>query len=197
MKKCILNIAFCGILICFVWIGTLIADRQRLRDELIRIHVVANSDSPRDQQLKLQVRDAVMESIQNDLKDISDIKTASDYLKEKLPAIQDVAAKTLELFGSRETVAVTLGKECFEKTDGSTLSLPAGIYESLRIVIGSGQGENWWSVLFPEVVSSEVDEMNVLSVFSSPSFYELAEAPELRFYCLDVLGRLENIFYKG
>lgn len=194
MGKCCKNLVVCLLLVCFVWMGTVLADRQKLREELIRIHVVAASDSPRDQQRKLQVRDAVMESIQNDLKNISDAESARTYLREKLPYIQSVAGQTLEALGCREPVTVSFGKERFERKKGPVVALPAGVYECLRIVIGPGQGTNWWSVLFSETVYAEEPEKHAVSVFSSPI---LPEETEIRFYCLDMLGRLENIFFRG
>lgn len=194
MGKCCKNLAICLLLACFVWAGTLLADRQKLREELIRIHVVANSDTPRDQQLKLRVRDAVMNSMRSDLKSITDAEMARAYLREKLPCIQSVAGQTLKALGCDDPVTVTLGKDAFTRRYAEGFSLPAGIYESLRIVIGAGQGENWWTVLFPETVYADGPEKHAVSVFSSPI---LPEETEVRFYCLDVLGRLENIFFGG
>lgn len=78
----------CLVLAASVWCGSLLADRQRLNDELIRFHVVANSDSEEDQSIKLQVRDAVLNSLQNDLNKIADVNEARAYLQASLPKIQ-------------------------------------------------------------------------------------------------------------
>ena len=182
----------------FVWFGTVLADRQKLRQELIRIHVVADSDTPEDQSVKLTVRDAVLSSLRSDLERISDVDKAREYLQNKLPYIQNVASRTLQALGCTDTVSVSLQRERFGRTACALYSLPAGIYESLRITIGSGQGENWWSVVFPDLVFSETEDSGILSVFAeSTGKPQKKKEPGIRFWALDALGRLENIFFAG
>ncbi len=198
MKKLCRRIFICLMIAFFVWFGTVLADRQKLREELIRIHVVANSDSPADQSIKLSVRDAVLDSMKSELANISDVETARHYLQEKLPHIQSVAAQTLEALGCKDPIQVTLQKETFKRSTNALLSLPAGIYESLRITIGSGEGENWWSVVFPNVILLENTDTGILSVFSeSVESNPGADELEIRFWLLDILGRLENYFFPG
>ena len=99
MKKLLKRIGICLVLAASVWCGSLLADRQRLNDELIRFHVVANSDSEEDQSIKLQVRDAVLASLESDLNKIADVNEARAYLQAKLPQIQAVANSVLEATG--------------------------------------------------------------------------------------------------
>ena len=198
MRKLCIRILICLSLAAFVWFGTVLADREMLRQELIRIHVVANSDSPEDQRLKLSVRDAVVDSLRSELAQISDPEAARQYLQQKLPCIQQLADRTLTALGCDAPVTVSLQKEAMEQSSNSLLSLPAGVYESLRIVIGEGQGANWWSVIFPETLSAmaaEDTEEKAAPAFSS----DAEETGELviRFYVLDLLGKLENIFFPG
>ena len=195
MRKFCVRILICLVLVGFVWFGTVLADRQKLREELIRIHVVANSNTPEDQSIKLTVRDAVVDSLRQDLQNISDVNLARDYLRDKLPCIQRVANRTLQSLGCDETVTVSLKQEAFENTCNALFSLPAGIYESLRITIGSGQGENWWSILFPEALLSGSSAQGILPVFSES--IEKGQNIEIRFWLLDVLGKIENIFIAG
>ena len=149
MKKLLKRIGICLVLAASVWCGSLLADRQRLNDELIRFHVVANSDSEEDQSIKLQVRDAVLNSLQSDLNKIADVNEARAYLQAKLPQIQAVANSVLEATGCDCEAVVTLCKEAFDTRYYDTFTLPAGIYEALRITIGEGEGHNWWCVLYP------------------------------------------------
>ena len=151
MKKLLKRIGICLVLAASVWCGSLLADRQRLNDELIRFHVVANSDSEEDQSIKLQVRDAVLNSLQNDLNKIADVNEARAYLQAKLPQIQAVANSVLEATGCDCEAVVTLCKEAFDTRYYDTFTLPAGIYEALRITIGEGEGHNWWCVLYPNL----------------------------------------------
>lgn len=198
MRKLCTRVLICLSLAVFVWFGTVLADRELLRQELIRIHVVANSDSPEDQRLKLSVRDAVVDSLRTDLAQISDAEAARQYLQQKLPCIQHTACNALALLGYDVPVTVSLQKEAMEQSSNSLLSLPAGVYESLRIVIGKGQGANWWSVIFPETIPAmaTADAVENAAPAFSPASEETGELV-IRFYVLDLLGKLENIFFSG
>lgn len=186
-----------------VWGGTLLADRQRLNEELIRLHVVANSDSREDQEVKLRVRDAVIESLEADLKSLGDVEQAKAYLQENLPKIQAVANQTLKKAGYSGDAVVSLCKEAFDTRDYDTFSLPAGIYEALRIVIGEGEGHNWWCVVFPTLCVPATTEgfADTAAGAGFPDSLTGAltgeEEYQVRFYLLDALGRMENYFFPG
>ncbi|MGM9588775.1 MAG: stage II sporulation protein R [Faecousia sp.] len=203
MRKTMGRIGICLLVAVFFWCGTLISDRQRLRQELIRLHVVANSDSPQDQARKLQVRDAVINSIQKDLESIGDVETAKAYLQEKIPYIQQVATATLASLGCEDTVAVSLCREAFDTRFYETFSLPAGVYNALRIVIGEGRGENWWCVVFPGLcipaASEGVENVAAVAGFPDALCQALTESDgyELRFGILDAMGKLETFFFEG
>ncbi|MFZ5596355.1 MAG: stage II sporulation protein R [Bacillota bacterium] len=127
--------------------------------KLIRFHVIANSDSPADQALKLRVRDNVVRAMEPVLCGVEDIETAKRLVDQNIGMMTAVAAETISSSGSHYPVKVMRGNFDFpEKTyhirDGksgetSDLTLPAGKYEAVRVVIGSGEGANWWCVLFP------------------------------------------------
>ena len=151
MKKMIKCVLVCALLTGLVWCGTVIADRERLNKELIRLHVVANSDTAEDQNLKLLVRDAVITSLRQALADVQDTQQAKEYLEENLPKLQELANKTLDAAGSTQRAVVTLCREGFPTRQYDTFSLPAGVYEALRITIGEGEGKNWWCVVFPSL----------------------------------------------
>lgn len=185
-----------------VWTGTLLLDRKKLQEELIRFHVVANSDREYDQNVKLQVRDAVLESLHTGMEDIADVDQARAYLQNHLPQIQNTVQKVLQKAGVDTDCVVTLCKETFETRQYDTFTLPAGIYEALRIVIGEGQGHNWWCVTFPAFcVPDSSEDFKTAAVgagFSDALSRALSgEDCEIRFFFLDQLGRLENIFFEG
>lgn len=202
MKKGFKALGICFLLAALVWCGTLIADRQRLSQELIRLHVVANSDSPQDQELKLRVRDAVTESLGRALADVQDVEVAKAYLQENLPKLQALANGVLEQAGSAQRAVVKLCREGFPARDYDTFSLPAGIYESLRIVIGEGEGHNWWCVVFPGLCTPETGEefSDAAAGAGFPDALTGAltgeDGYELRFFLLDKLGELEKLFKK-
>lgn len=128
--------------------------------DLIRFHVMANSDSLADQTLKLKVRDRVLEKMTPMLEGINDIEEARKVINSNLGLINTTASEVVRQYGYNYSVGVSLGQYQFpEKTyniEGGSrlwrqgqLTLPAGEYQAVRIVLGSGQGANWWCVLFP------------------------------------------------
>lgn len=187
----------------FVWCGTLLSDRNQLNEQLIRLHVVANSDSEADQNIKLKVRDAVLESMKNDLSNIADVENARAYLLNNLPKIQKAANDTLKAAGFEEEAVVKLCKETFDTRYYDTFTLPAGVYEALRITIGAGAGNNWWCVVFPSLcipaTSDEFADTAVGAGFSESLSGALSgeQKYEVRFLLLDSLGKLENILFEG
>ena len=196
MVKCVFA---CALLAAFVWCGTIIADRQRLNEELIRLHVVANSDSAEDQELKLQVRDAVITSLRQALADVQDTEQAKEYLQENLPKLQELANRTLDAAGSAQRAVVTLCREGFPTRRYDTFSLPAGIYEALRVTIGDGAGKNWWCVVFPSLCVPQTSQgfSDTAAGAGFPDALSGAltgeEPYQIRFYLLDKLGELEKI----
>ena len=195
MVKLVKRVMICFAVAALVWCGTLIADRQQLHEELIRLHVVANSDTEADQAVKLQVRDAVIKSLEEELKNVADVEQAKAYIRENLPKIQQIANQTLEAAGFDTQAVVSLCQEAFDTREYDTFSLPAGVYESLRIVIGEGQGHNWWCVVFPSLCLPVAQTAGFPDSLNSALTGE--EGYELRFYLLDAMGRLENILFQG
>jgi len=201
MKKYFRRIMVCGLIALLCWSVFLIADRRRLQTGLIRFHVVAHSDSDADQEIKRNIRDVVLESIQEDIRKIGDIKEAREYLQNHLPIIQLLVERTLHDLGFVGNATVTLCKEQFDIRHYDTFSLPAGVYESLRIVIGDGLGHNWWCVSFPGLcipaTTVEFCDTAVGAGFSEPLVQSLSgnEEYEIHFLLLNQLGKLENYLF--
>ena len=202
MRKLVRRIVLCFLLASFFWCGALIRDRQLLRQELIRFHVVAASDSGEDQAVKLRVRDAVLDSMQQELRNIGDMAQAKAYLRENLPRIRDIANRVLTQAGFPPDAAVTLCPEAFDTRVYDTFALPAGIYESLRITIGEGEGKNWWCVVFPSLCLPAAGE-DFRDAAAGAGFSEALNDTltgetgyELRFFLLDLLGKTENILFR-
>lgn len=196
------RVLFCLVLAATVWCAGILADRNRLNEELIRLHVVAASDSTEDQAIKLRVRDAVLEGLQQAMEEISDVEAAKAYLRENLPKVTALANNALKAAGYDGEAVVTFCRENFDKRIYDTFTLPAGVYESLRIVIGEGEGKNWWCVVFPEfcipAAGTEFEDVAAGAGFSDSLTGALTgeEPYEIRFFLLDLLGKLENKFFK-
>lgn len=197
--KCI---GACLLVTAAVWTWTLLRDRQYLSEELIRLHVVANSDSAYDQDVKLRVRDAILQSIYEGMADIGDMQAAKDYLQSNLSKIEEIANRTLEAAGVDSHAVVTLCRESFDIREYDTFSLPAGVYESLRVVIGDGQGKNWWCVAFPTLCMSATSKDFEDAAQTAGMEQTLSETlsgkkeRKLRFFFLDALGRAENCCFQ-
>ena len=180
-------------LVCFVYTFALIGDRQTLKNQVVRLHVVAASDSEEDQAIKLQVRDAVLESLDHS---IDNAEEAKAYLAENLDRIEDTANRVLAEAGCGDTASVTLQKENFDTRVYDTFTLPAGIYDALRITIGAGEGHNWWCVAFPSLclptTAEGFEAVAAGAGFSKELTGSLTGEYELRFYLLDLLGQFEN-----
>lgn len=196
MKKLLMSLLFCTSLAVSVFSATLLTDRQALQEELIRLHVVADSDSPEDQSRKLQVRDAVLLTIQEGMEKAGDARAAKEYLLENLPKIQTAARECLESLGCEDSVSVTLCRENFPRRLYDTFALPAGIYEALRITIGEGEGHNWWCVAFPSLcvpaVSRDMETAASEAGLPDSLTGAMTGRYQLRFYLLDLLGSWET-----
>lgn len=134
------------------------ASASALAGQVLRLHVVANSDTQEDQVLKLQVRDAVLEQADLLLEDVTDRGEAEAVLSQQLQALAEAGAAVVAGAGYDYPVSASL-EECWFPTkvyDG--FSLPAGTYRALRIVIGEGGGQNWWCVVFPPLCLASVTE---------------------------------------
>lgn len=132
-------------------------EQDDLAQKVIRLHVVANSDSEADQALKLKVRDAVLQEGSLRLTGL-DRDQAEDALTEALPELGQVAAKTVAAEGYDYPVRVTLGPDQFPTKRYADFALPAGEYTALRVELGQGQGQNWWCVVFPPLCLDAVSE---------------------------------------
>lgn len=179
----------------------LMADKAQLKNELIRMHIVANSDSEKDQAVKLQVKDAIVSYLQPIMVKFTDKEEASQYIRDHLQKIEEIANGVLKELGENKTAAVTLTQEAFDIRKYETFSLPSGIYDALRVEIGAAEGKNWWCVAFPSLCTpaagEEFADTAAASGFSDTLTKTVAEEDgyEIRFFFLDMLGRLEIFFH--
>ncbi|MCD7826106.1 MAG: stage II sporulation protein R [Clostridiaceae bacterium] len=125
--------------------------QQHIAQNIIRLHVIANSDSDKDQQLKLKVRDATIGFLQTSLKDTDQIDDARQIIKKQQNKISKTAKKVLTENGSNASVSVCLKARYFPVKQYGDLTFPAGTYQALCIEIGEAAGRNWWCVLFPSL----------------------------------------------
>lgn len=123
--------------------------QQQLAQKLVRLHIIANSDSPEDQQLKLKVRDYVIGEYGEKLEDSQSIEDTRQWLGQHLTEIKDDVQQFVRGEGEDYTVEAVLEKRYFSVKTYGAMALPKGTYETLAIDLGAAQGENWWCVLYP------------------------------------------------
>lgn len=148
----ILCIAIVGL--CF-WLDR---EQTQLADKMVRLHVLANSNSEEDQALKLRVRDRVLTVVEPWLDEQPDITAVQTVLQDKAAEIEQAAETVVKEAGYSYDVNVSLENIWFNTREYDGFSLPSGKYDSLRVVIGEGGGKNWWCVVFPPLCLASASE---------------------------------------
>ena len=153
MKKIlILILVLASCLVCLSYLP--VHGEEQIYDSVVRLHVIANSDSDDDQALKLKVRDAVLAEMPSLLEGCTDRDSAVAALSASLDQIREIAQRTVNENGYAYTVSVSLGEEKYPSKSYESASFPAGTYTSLQIKLGDADGKNWWCVLFPTLCLS-------------------------------------------
>lgn len=150
--------------------------QENIASQVIRLHVIANSDTKRDQALKLKVRDAIINSLQNSLNNTTSVRDARNQILSQIPAVEQKAQEMICREGFSYPVSVTLGNQYFPVKDYGDLRFPAGNYEALCVRIGAASGHNWWCVLFPSLCF--VDETHAVVPADSKKKLQRSLSPE-------------------
>lgn len=122
---------------------------EDIEERVLRLHILANSDSESDQALKLKIRDAVLEISPEIFGDTSSKQEAIEKARINLPRIIDEAKRIIKEEGYDYSVKAEVVNDKFNTRVYENFTLPAGDYDAVRIIVGSGQGHNWWCVMFP------------------------------------------------
>ncbi len=192
------------------------AQRAYTPTNLIRLHIIGNSDDLQDQEVKLKVRDALMSTFGGRLLNVKDVQEAEKTLSVLLPDIEDTAMGCLASAGLTYNVRARLKTVFFpdkyyEAASGETIFLPEGPYKALQVILGAGKGRNWWCVMYPPLCYVDIVRKNVArddsghevesrddpdSVYSAGLIDEdsLHEVPvEVRFFVLDILRKSKEM----
>ena len=188
-----------ALLVSFAW-GTW-ADRtqQQLSDKVLRLHVLANSDSEADQALKRKVRDSVLETASAILVDCPDRETAEQRLSAALPEIEDAARARIAAEGGKQTVTAELRPTVFPTREYEDFTLPAGEYLALRVVLGEGEGHNWWCVVFPPLCAETTSSLSQTAMAAGLTEEEVAlitesDGYQLKFKAVELWEKLMAYF---
>lgn len=124
---------------------------QSINEKVLRLHILANSDSQSDQDLKLKVRDKILEHSKEYLSSAQNKLEAKNLSLSYLESIKEVAESEIKTIGYNYPVKVELCNMYFNTREYDNITMPAGRYDALRVLIGEGSGHNWWCVMFPPI----------------------------------------------
>lgn len=179
-QKCVLSLILV-IVMAVVLFYTYEDTPQNQYSGIIRLHVIANSDSEEDQELKLKVRDEIIKKTKS-LQESQSIEDSREYLQTHLNDMEETANKVIEENGKSYKAEANLGIRWIpEKTYGD-MYFPAGNYEALNLTLGRGEGQNWWCVLFPPLCLIEEDEEAIKEIGISEE-----QKIEIKWKLMDIL----------
>ena len=150
-------------------------DCSSIRSSVVRVHILANSDSEEDQALKLLVRDAVVEAGAGLLDGVSDPQTARQRLQKALPTLCEVAQQCVYEQGYAYTVNGEVTNMYFTTRTYENGTFPAGLYDAVRFTIGEGQGKNWWCVMYPPLCVSAACDSDTLDELLTDSQTDMVQ----------------------
>lgn len=156
----------CAILLSFARFE---AKCQELRDGVLRLHILANSDSTADQQLKLKVRDKILEVTASEFQSAGNIDDAIIIANGNMDKIIDAAKEVIAKEGYSYSVSADVEENFFENREYDDFTLPAGVYNSLTVRIGCAQGHNWWCVVFPGICLPAAQKSTLKNAVSTGS----------------------------
>lgn len=163
-----------GLAVTLLWGVWSLQEQDALERKMIRLHVIANSDTAEDQALKLQVRDAVLVQATEILENAADMEEAQRTLQQVLPELEATAAEVVKEKGCAYRVSARLERTEFPEKVYDGFALPAGEYLALRLVIGEGAGQNWWCVVFPPLCMTAATDLEETAVAAGMAEEDLA-----------------------
>lgn len=199
--KIILTIALCAVAVFGLFQLFPTEEEFEIYESTVRLHVIANSDSEKDQALKLQVRDAILETMIDF--DSPNKEIALKNIQENKDKLIEIATTVIKNNGENYEVKIEIGNELYPTKYYEDFALPAGEYTSVRIIIGDGQGQNWWCVLYPPLCTNSAlkyDEEACVQAGLSKEQYNLITSNEsgkyrVKFRLLEIASEVFGFNY--
>lgn len=169
---------------------------EEIRSDVLRLHVIANSDTSVDQNLKLRLRDYILQEGKDIFNGSVNVENAVKKIEPVLPELEKSAKAFVNQAGFDYDVKISLLNEYFTTRTYETVTLPAGKYLALRVVIGSGEGHNWWCVMFPPMCVPAAEKKDEIeNVFSEKEIKLVESKPkyEPRFKVVEIYEQLKEI----
>lgn len=194
--KTVFRALCCGVVVsCLISLAGFYQSCGRIEDSVLRLHIIANSDSEEDQAQKLAVRDEVLRCTEKLFADCTSKEESIICARDNLSLIQNAAKKAADKNGGNYDVTASVTNMSFDTRVYDDFTLPAGKYDALRIVIGEGGGHNWWCVLYPAVclpcaesnISDSLDDRDATIVTDSDSY-------QIGFKAVEIIEGLISFF---
>lgn len=166
---------------------------EDIRSDVLRVHILANSDAEDDQTLKLKVRDAVLKAGEGVLDGVTSREEAQERLKTALPTLQAVAQQCVYDNGCTDIVTAQTVNMYFTTRTYASGTYPAGYYDAVRFTIGEGKGKNWWCVLYPPLCLSAATDTSSLST-AEDAVIQQGERYRVRFKVVEWVEELRKLF---
>ena len=195
MKKYIhlfvLAVIIAGMLLCLPFFDSC----EELTEDVLRVHILANSDSAADQSLKLSVRDRVLEGCSAYYTGCGSKAEALALTRDHLSEIEHIAADEIHRRGFDYPVRAEVGEMFFTTRYYDAFTLPAGCYDALRLTIGDGEGQNWWCVMYPSLCVGAASEREMKDKLDDGEYQVVTEAQyDFRFKLVEYWERLRSCF---
>ncbi|MBQ2903959.1 MAG: stage II sporulation protein R [Clostridia bacterium] len=171
---------------------------EKIRDSVLRLHILANSDSPEDQQVKLMVRDALLASGTEIFSGKTNVSDAEEILSNEKEKLVETANKVLKENGFDYIAKIGFAEEYFTTRTYEDYTLPAGKYRAIKVVLGEGEGHNWWCVMFPPLclpAAAGNTEIDLYITKEGGSIIRSKPQYEIRFKLIEIIESIKNKLY--
>ncbi len=197
MKKFTMALCFGLVFTILISMAKFDASCEQLRQNVLRLHIIANSDSSEDQALKLKVRDRILEAGKGYFGADMTVEGAIETAKKAVPLLQREAERVIAENGYDYDVKVSIGPAHFGTREYEDFTLPAGDYEAVRVVIGNGSGKNWWCVMFPLMCVPAAGEHDLREAVDDDAaeISENADGYKIRFKVVEWYEDIKNFLF--
>ncbi len=196
IKRLEISVALGLVISVIVSIAGFGAECKNIREDVVRLHILANSDSEADQNVKLAVRDALLECGAEIFLGTADKNNAAQYLEAEKEKLIETANRVLKEKGFDYSAQVFLVNEYFNTRTYENFTMPAGEYLALKVILGEGKGHNWWCVMFPPLclpAATEQTDINAVFGENGVKIIEGNKGYEIRFKIVEII---EDIIYR-
>ena len=168
---------------------------NELQKDVLRLHILANSDTETDQQMKLKVRDEVIKKISPLYNDVEEKSDAIAITKDNLPLIETIAESVIESYGADYNVEASVTHKYFDTRYYEDFTMPAGMYDTLQIKIGEAKGKNWWCVMYPTLCVGASSKISMKDDLSDEEYKVITiDDIEYKFKIVECFEKISSYF---